>query len=70
MQKIILDYLREHSGPIESEDDIITWWKGLQGLTDSLDDLTEALEVLEDSEAIEKVIAEKELFIYRIKEGE
>ncbi len=68
MHEEILEYLKNNSNPADSEDGIIEWWQGLQVLKSSLDDLTEALEELEDRGAIEKNKMEKDFFIYRIRE--
>ncbi len=66
MYNKILEYLKAHEGPLDSEDAVLEWWQGLEGAASSLDDLTEALEYLEDHGSIEKQQVEKELFIYRI----
>ncbi len=68
MHEAILEYLKKHTNPIDSEDGVMEWWKGLQALKPSLDDLTEALEELEDRGAIEKDKMEKDFFVYRICE--
>jgi len=66
MKRSILQYLEDNGNPLESEDDVLSWWQGLQGLTDSLDDLTMALEELEANGAIEKEELDEGLFVYRI----
>lgn len=69
MQERILEYLRANNGSFESEDEVLAWWKGLQGLVDSLDMLTLALEDLEERGAIVKEVMEKDFFVYRIAPG-
>ncbi len=66
MKRSILQYLEENGSPFEAEDDVLSWWQGLQGLTDSLDDLTMALEELEARGAIEREELDGGLFVYRI----
>jgi len=68
MQEKILKYLETHTGPMDSEDAVITWWQGLQEAAGAgaVDELTETLEFLEDQKFIEKQEIEKELFIYRV----
>ncbi|MFQ5480013.1 MAG: hypothetical protein ACE5DW_01910 [Thermodesulfobacteriota bacterium] len=68
MHEEILEYLKNNNKPLDSEEGVMEWWQGLQGLKPSLDDLTEALEELEDRGAIEKNKMEKDFFIYRIRE--
>jgi len=65
MHEEILEYLTNYKSPVDSEESVLAWWQGLQGLKPSLDDLTEALEELEDRKLIEKDKMEKDLFIYR-----
>ncbi len=66
METRILEYLRANNGPVETEEEVMAWWQGLQGVTESLDDLTMALERLEGRGTIAKEPRGKELFIYRI----
>ncbi|MFQ5353329.1 MAG: hypothetical protein ACE5DR_00145 [Thermodesulfobacteriota bacterium] len=67
MHEEILEYLRNSEGVIDSEDSVLEWWKGLQSLKPTMDELTEALEELEINGAIEKQVMEKDYFIYRIR---
>ncbi len=67
MHEEILEYLKNTEHISDSEDAVMEWWKGLQSLKPCLDDLTEALEELEDRGAIEKNKMEKDFFIYRIR---
>lgn len=66
MEKKILEYIKGHDEPLDSEEDVLVWWQGLQEMTTSLDDLTEQLEYLEDQSVIEKKKGEKDLFVYRV----
>jgi len=69
MHKKILEYLKEQAGvSLDSEDAVLAWWQGLNDVVPSYDDLTESLEELEDQEFIEKLMLDKDFFIYKIIE--
>jgi len=69
MHNKILEYIKGQAEvSFDSEDAVLAWWQGLNEVVPSYDDLTEALEELEDQEVIEKLMLDNDFFVYRIIE--